>query len=385
MIEIVSNNEIIAICTVCSRSYLPQALTMIWSLQRLSDRYSYHVYLSDMTAGSGKELIKKYPEVEFFFIEQFADAQILDNALLLNDLEFNTSLKSIALSALLERYHRKTFYCDSDLYFLAEPLAAIAALDHGGMLLTPHQIAPSSDESDFQMSRAGVFNAGFIGVAGCVGGDAARWLADKSRHFCLLEPEEGIFVDQKWLDLIPALFGDVQILREPGYNLAYWNIESRGLHDSTVFLHLSGFNLDSRLESGELLSKFSKVCLNKNLLEKLRPYQDAYKKILAEIVTVTAEAGLTLITSNFSRKMPMLARRYSVKRHIFSVKDGDILVRGRASDMPFNYVRLFRTEPRILKVTRWLGEYLCRLGLAAMLESLVILFRVLGRRNSWMR
>lgn len=385
MIEIVSSNEIIAICTVCSRSYLPQAMTMIWSLQRLSDRYSYHVYLSDMTAGSGQELIKKYPEVEFFFIDQFADDQILDNALLLNDLEFNTSLKSIALSEVLARYRRKTFYCDSDLYFLAEPLAAIAALDHGGVLLTPHQVAPSSDESDFQMSRAGVFNSGFFGVAGRVGDEVAGWLEHKSRHFCLLEPEEGIFVDQKWLDLIPALFGDVQILRDPAYNLAYWNIESRGLQESIVFLHLSGFDLNSRLEAANLLSKFSTICLNESLLEKLRPYQDAYKKSMAEIVGVTATAGLSLIAANFDRKMPMIARRYSVKRHIFSVTDGDIVVRDRPDDTPFSYARLFRTEPMVLKMTRWLGEYLCRLGLAAMLENLVALFRVLGRRNSWMR
>lgn len=379
------STEVIAICTVCSRKYLPQAMTMIWSLQRLSGRYSYHVFLSDLTSGTSQELVEKYPEVEFFFIEQFADNQILDSALLLNDLEFNTSLKSVALSVVLDRYHRKTFYCDSDLYFLAEPLAAIDALDHNGVLLTPHQVAPTSDESDFQMSRTGVFNAGFIGVAGRVGSEAVRWLANKSRHYCLLEPEEGIFVDQKWLDLIPAIFEDVQILREPGYNLGYWNIESRGLSESTVFLHLSGFDLSSRLEPGECLSKFSPIRLNGILLEKLRPYQDAYKKIVAEVVAVTAAIDLSLIEANFSRVMPMLARRYLVKRNIFKIKDGGILLCGRTGDKPFKFARLFRTEPRILNMSRLLGESLCRIGLAVVLDNLVALFRVLGRRSSWMR
>jgi len=335
--------------------------------------------------GNGQELVKKYPEVEFLFIDQFADSQILENALFMNDLEFNTSLKSIAMSCALDRHNRKTFYCDSDLYFLAEPLAAIAALDNSGVLLTPHQVAPTSDRFDFQMSRTGVFNAGFIGVTGSVGSEFAAWLEHKLINYCLLEPEESIFVDQKWLDLIPAIFGDVHILRDPGYNLAYWNIESRVLDENTVFMHLSGFDLNTPLETGELLSKFSPIYLNETLLEHLRPYQDAYKKIKLEIVAITASFGLSLIASNFDRKMPVLARRYLVKRHVFKVYQGEILMCRRTSANPFKFTRLFRTEPRILKTTRWLGEILCHLGLAAMLDKLVALFRILGRRNSWMR
>ncbi len=360
-------------------------MTMIWSLQRLSDKYSFHVYMSDLTAKNCHDLVNKYQDVEFIFIDQFADAQILDNALLMNDLEFNTSLKSIALSDLLVRFNRKTFYCDADLYFLAEPLAAIAALDYSGALLTPHQVAPISDESDFQMSRTGVFNSGFFGIAGSVGREVVNWLVHKSRHYCFLEPEEGIFVDQKWLDLIPAIFKDVQILRDPGYNLAYWNIEARGLNENTVFLHLSGFDLNSRLECGKFLSKFSTLRLDDELIKQLRPYKDAYNKIAAEIATVAATIASSAIASNFNRKIPIHSRRYSVKRNVFKVKQGEIFVCERLSTNPFRYPRLFRSEPKILKLTRWLGDYLCRLGLAAMLDNLVSLFRILGRRNSWIR
>lgn len=379
------NIEPIAICTVCSRKYLPQAMTMIWSLRRLSDRYSFHVYLSDLTAKNCHGLVNKYPDVEFVFVDQFADAQILDNALLLNDLEFNTSLKSIALSDLFARFSRKTFYCDADLYFLAEPLAAITSLGCSGALLTPHQVAPMSDESDFQMSRTGVFNSGFFGIAGSVGGEVVNWLVHKSRYYCFLEPEEGIFVDQKWFDLIPAIFNDVQIFRDPGYNLAYWNIEARGLDENAVFLHLSGFDLNASLEPGKPLSKFSKLCMDDKFIEKLRPYNDAYNKIAAEITAVTGSISSSAITSNFHRKIPIQARRYSVKRHVLKVEQGEIFVSKRLNTNPFRYPRLFRSEPRILKLSRWLGDYLCYLGLATMLDNLVSLFRILGRRNSWMR
>jgi hypothetical protein len=360
-------------------------MTMIWSLRRLSNRYSFHVYLSDLSSINGQGLAKKFPDVEFRFLEQFVDDQILDNALFLNDLEFNTSLKSVALTDMLNRFDRKIFYCDSDLYFLAEPLAAIDALGCSGVLLTPHQVSVTSDESDFQMSRTGVFNAGFFGVSGGVGRSVAAWLTNKSRFYCLLEPEEGIFVDQKWLDLIPALFEDVKILRKSSYNIGYWNIKSRGFDDRAVFLHLSGFDLNSKLQPDEFLSKYSKIYLNAILLEKLRPYLDAYRNIRTDILFLTVAVKSSSIESNFERKMSVFMRRYSVKRQILRIKDGEILLCNRLAYKPFKYTRLYRTESRILKLTRFLGEYMCSIGLAGILDKAVDLFRILGRRNSWLR
>ena len=69
---------------------------------------------------------------------------------------------------------------------------------------------------------------------------------------CYDQVEEGLFVDQKWIDLAPALF-DVYILKEPGYNLAYWNLEKRNItirEDNAyavngkplIFVHFSGWD-----------------------------------------------------------------------------------------------------------------------------------------------
>lgn len=358
---------------------------MIWSLRRLSNNYSYHVFLSDLTAGNGGELIKTNPDVEFNFIDQYAEPEILDNAVMLNDLEFNTSLKAVALSITLKRYRRKTFYCDSDLYFLAEPLVALKMLEEASVVITPHQVSPVSDEMDFQMTRTGVFNSGFIGLTGDIGIQVADWLVHKTRHYCLMEPEEGIFVDQKWLDLIPALFEGVSVLREPSYNLAYWNIESRGLNENTVFMHLSGFNLDSQLAHSDLLSRYSQISLNDRMIELLRIYIVAYKQCFKSITLATAGSISSLIEKNYSRKIPTIARRYSVMNRSFLIKDGNIQEWIRLDKKEFKHRRLFRTEPVILKMTRFIGVSLFKLGLASVLENLVALFRILGRRNSWLR
>ena len=36
-----------------------------------------------------------------------------------------------------------------------------------------------------------------------------------------------MFTDQKWCDLVPAYFDNVKIVRDPGYNVASWNISQR--------------------------------------------------------------------------------------------------------------------------------------------------------------
>ncbi len=35
------------------------------------------------------------------------------------------------------------------------------------------------------------------------------------------------FTDQRWCDLVPSLFDRVHIERDPGYNVASWNLSTR--------------------------------------------------------------------------------------------------------------------------------------------------------------
>jgi hypothetical protein len=37
----------------------------------------------------------------------------------------------------------------------------------------------------------------------------------------------GLFVDQRWCDHVPALFDKVKVVRDPGYNVASWNLSKR--------------------------------------------------------------------------------------------------------------------------------------------------------------
>jgi hypothetical protein len=102
-------------------------------------------------------------------------------------------------------------------------------------------------------SRFGSFNLGFIAVRRA---DESRafleWWSDRCLQLGFYEPQSGLAVDQKWVDLAPCFFNGVKVLKLPGLNMAFWNLHERSLsrrddgwwvnQDSPLyFFHFSSF------------------------------------------------------------------------------------------------------------------------------------------------
>jgi hypothetical protein len=80
------------------------------------------------------------------------------------------------------------------------------------------------------------------------------WWAERLYYFCYEEFELGVFTDQRWMDLAPALFDCVHIDRNPSLNVASWNVSRRQVSFETTarawtvdgqpltFFHFSGYN-----------------------------------------------------------------------------------------------------------------------------------------------
>jgi len=120
---------------------------------------------------------------------------------------------------------------DTALFESLSPLVDLLA-DHD-ILLTPHLIDPNTTEAaildnDLSASRTGIFNLGFVMVrAAGEGARFARWWNDRLLDFCYDDMPAGLFVDQRWCDHVPALFDRVKVVRDPGYNVASWNLSQR--------------------------------------------------------------------------------------------------------------------------------------------------------------
>jgi len=126
-------------------------------------------------------------------------------------------------------------YLDPDTA-LFESLAPLERLlEEHDILLTPHLIDPNTDhaailDNDLSASKTGIFNLGFVAIRTTgEGARFAKWWNDRLLAFCYDDIPNGVFVDQRWCDHVPALFDKVKVLRDPGYNVASWNLSTRKL------------------------------------------------------------------------------------------------------------------------------------------------------------
>ena len=151
-------------------------------------------------------------------------------ATIYNVLELATALKPFLLRHLVvERGEPSATYLDPDIEVFAPLDDVAAAAEAHGIVLTPHRLTPlpadrwQPDERVFIVS--GAYNLGFVAV-GAGGVPFLEWWGERCRRDCVHDVPDGLFVDQRWVDLATAYFPP-QVLRDPGLNAAYWNLDER--------------------------------------------------------------------------------------------------------------------------------------------------------------
>jgi glycosyltransferase involved in cell wall biosynthesis len=205
-------------------------------------------------------------------------------------LEFSTAVKPFLLEYLFQNYEcEKVCYFDPDIYFY-QPIDEIwELLSSYSMVLTPHLLDFLDDEfnpGELEILQSGSYNLGFIGLS--KNPELFRfldWWQKKLSKHCIVDKTKGLFVDQKWIDLAPSLFSDVYIHRDPGCNVAYWNLNHRHIAyengkymvngAALNFFHFSGFSPDRM----NVLSKYQNRFVPKDL-PTLRSLFEAYRDCL---------------------------------------------------------------------------------------------------------
>lgn len=171
---------------------------------------------------------------------------VLDPAILFGDewrkwvfkhdvVEACTAVKGHALMHILESGADKVIYLDPDIAIFHDLSEIERRLDHASIMLTPHQIEPNATpeeirDNELTSMKYGIFNLGFLAVKNDENGAAmARWWAGRLYKACYDDVPNGIFTDQKYCDHVPGLFAKVDVLRDPGYNVASWNLSRRSV------------------------------------------------------------------------------------------------------------------------------------------------------------
>jgi len=244
------------ICTIVAKNYLAQARCLVESfLEHHPDGRAF-VLLVDRPDGYYD------PEQEPFTTILAQDIGIPEFGVMIfryTVLELSTAVKPFFLEYLFQHYeYGKICYFDPDIYFY-RPIDEIwEKLESYGIVLTPHLLGPLDDEytpNELSILRSGTYNLGFIGLSRHPElEEFLHWWQSKMVKHCIVAIDKGLFVDQRWVDLVPGLFSSVYIHRDPGCNVAYWNLYHRHVEynegEYTVngsplkFYHFSGFYPD---------------------------------------------------------------------------------------------------------------------------------------------
>jgi hypothetical protein len=167
------------------------------------------------------------------------------------------ALKPALLRHLLERGCESAVFLDPDILVTADLAPVFTTVAAHALTLTSHVRKPASMFARLRhapyLLLSGMYNAGFVGVRACE--ESRRFLAwweERLRTHCLDARAAGINHDQRWLDHAVGFVGDLHLLRDPGCNVAYWNMQdlewrsegSAYLVDGVPlrFFHFSGFD-----------------------------------------------------------------------------------------------------------------------------------------------
>lgn len=215
-------------CSVITTSYLPYARVLAESFHEHNPNADFAVLLVD-------DREERISHGEPFRVIRPSDIGISLRELAIRGLmytptELVCSLRPAFLRHLLQAGADAVILLDGDGYVCAG-LKPIAERAHEvGTLFTAHFLAPhpppgAGDSLELVQIRYGVMNGGFIAV----GPDSIgflEWLHERLARHCLNAPEQGLYLDQRWLDLAVALFPS-EVLKDAGCNVMCLNLHHR--------------------------------------------------------------------------------------------------------------------------------------------------------------
>ena len=243
-----------AACTIVAHNYVPLARILADSFLDHHPEATFYIVVVDRPIDARLLRGERFQVLPITEID-FSPDTFEPMATMYDVTEFATSVKPFALRQLL-RDHECVMYIDPDikLYQRLDPL--IESTFEAGWSLTPHCLKPipqdGTSPTEREIMQSGVYNLGYVGVARKAL-PFLDWWCERLRRHAIIEPEQQLFTDQRWVDLAVPLFSP-HIEQSPAYNVAYWNIDQRRLwHDGEKymvddeplgFFHFSGYDPD---------------------------------------------------------------------------------------------------------------------------------------------
>lgn len=337
--------------TIASKNYFAYVRTIMQSLEKSNPQMDRFVVVVDELDDEFMALPRNFELLELNRLDLPHPEQMKFRY---DVMELNTAVKPFAILKLFESYER-VIYLDPDIYVYKKLIPVEEALDEGAnFVLTPHFNALFRDDGmhpdEPDIMRAGIYNLGFIALNRCADTiEMVSWWANKLEKLCVNEQSKGIFVDQKWIDLVPGYYSNVCILRNSGLNVAYWNLSHRKIYkdeknqvwvsngkkeENLIFFHFSGLDPNNI----EAISKYQNRYRLKDLGDGAELFEDYAKKVLSNEFDMWHKFKYSYATYKDGR--PVL------KEHRMKYRQNKRL-QGYCGENPFEFPEIFYGEKKI--------------------------------------
>lgn len=329
-----------AVFTIGSKNYFAYVKTLMQSLEVSNPQMDRYAVVVD-------ELDEEFTSIPMNFGLLTLDELKLPNPncfkFRYDIMEFNTAVKPYAILRLFADYDR-VVYLDPDIYVYEKLQPVEEALDGGdNFVFTPHfndifeEDGCNPNYSDIM--QAGTYNLGFVALNKC--DDTIRmvtWWANILEKKCINDQRKGIFVDQKWMDLVPGFFEHIKILRDAGLNVAYWNLSHRTITKENkkffvngrplIFYHFSGLDVDNI----DIVSKHQNRFLLKDIGDGGELFERYSEKVLSNDFDVWKRFKYSY--GSYADGRPVLSEHRQKYR-------SSKMLQGYCGDNPFLYADIF--------------------------------------------
>lgn len=289
-----------AVYTICSPSHIAEAKTLIASTVQHNPGVNCYIFLFNADEFAENEL-NSFNMAQTLVADHLGLAHFNEMKARYNAFELSCALKPYLADYLLfKKGYKQVVYFDADIWVTDSLVHVWNDLQQKDLILTGHVNSTTIWNNDEiavkarrcierNMLRGGTFNGGFFAMNNSAAvTQFLTWWKHVLIDGAYNKPSKGLFTDQLWLMMTPVLFNDLYAgSKHPGYNMAYWNLDERKLHQENgqyqvstatgttaplIFYHFSGYRLQQPLS----LSLYHVGLYNFASRPEMKPLYEAY-------------------------------------------------------------------------------------------------------------
>jgi hypothetical protein len=219
------------IITIFDKNYLGRAMAFRESLhQHAPSQHVHFLCLDDASLDTARKL--SIANTTFLRPEDLNDPELLASRNNRTLPEFASTCKPAFLLYMLRSGQVSPqdllVFIDPDFCTYASPEPLWNKMyENGSIIVTPHRFPPHREH---EAARKGVYNAGIVAFRNDANALACitEWRSQCIK-WCYLRYENGNIADQGYMNSWPRTYKGVYELRDPGVNLANWNIKNHSV------------------------------------------------------------------------------------------------------------------------------------------------------------